>query len=70
MTALQLRSTLTCPRCDHSEEMVMPSGACLYFHECAGCHEVLRPKSGDCCVFCSFGSAPCPPVQRGECGLR
>ena len=23
----------------------------------------LRPKPGDCCVFCSYGSVPCPPVQ-------
>ncbi|WP_444850683.1 hypothetical protein [Pontibacter ummariensis] len=19
---------------------------------------------GDCCVFCSYGSEPCPPVQK------
>ncbi|MFZ3234262.1 MAG: GDCCVxC domain-containing (seleno)protein [Stellaceae bacterium] len=27
------------------------------------CGELLRPKTGDCCVFCSYGSMPCPPVQ-------
>ena len=41
----------------------MPTDACLFFHECAGCHALLRPKPGDCCVFCSYGSVPCPPVQ-------
>jgi hypothetical protein len=24
----------------------------------------LRPKPGDCCVFCSFGSVKCPPIQE------
>ncbi|MFN3988266.1 MAG: GDCCVxC domain-containing (seleno)protein [Rhodocyclaceae bacterium] len=30
----------------------------------------MRPKPGDCCVFCSWGTVACPPVQagRGCCG--
>lgn len=24
---------------------------------------MLRPKAGDCCVFCSYGSVKCPPIQ-------
>ena len=40
----------------------------LYFYECTACRTVFRPKPGDCCVFCSFGTAPCPPVQlSGTC---
>ena len=29
----------------------------------------LRPKPGDCCVFCSYGTVKCPPIQqqRGCC---
>jgi len=23
-------------------------------------------KPGDCCVFCSYGSVPCPPIQAGN----
>jgi hypothetical protein len=48
----------------------MPLDACVFFHECAGCGALLRPKPGDCCVFCSYGSVPCPPVQeqQGCCG--
>ena len=23
------------------------------------------PKPGDCCVFCSYATVPCPPVQVG-----
>ena len=24
---------------------------------------ILKPKEGDCCVFCSYGSVKCPPIQ-------
>ena len=35
--------------------------------ECERCKTLLRPKAGDCCVFCSYGSVKCPPVQaRGS----
>jgi len=33
------------------------------FYKCKGCAKVLRPIKGDCCVFCSFGDAPCPTTQ-------
>ena len=59
----ELRSTLTCPACGHRETMAMPTDACLFFHDCAGCGVTLRPRRGDCCVFCSFGDVACPPKQ-------
>jgi hypothetical protein len=64
-----LQSTITCPICGTVKEETMPEDACQFFYECTGCHTVLRPKSGDCCVFCSFGTMPCPPIQlqRGCC---
>ncbi|MGH7122228.1 MAG: GDCCVxC domain-containing (seleno)protein [Acetobacteraceae bacterium] len=30
------------------------------------CGAVLRARKRDCCVFCSFGSVPCPPVQTAR----
>ena len=63
MTAAVLESILTCPHCGHQSTETMPTDACIFFHECAGCGALLRPKSGDCCVFCSYGSVVCPPVQ-------
>jgi hypothetical protein len=33
---------------------------------CKGCGETLKPLPGDCCVFCSYGTVPCPPVQAGQ----
>jgi hypothetical protein len=41
----------------------MPADACQYFYDCKGCGARLKPLPGDCCVFCSYGSVPCPPVQ-------
>jgi hypothetical protein len=61
-----LESTLTCPNCGVAKVEIMPTDACRYFYECTGCHIVLKPKKGDCCVFCSYGSVPCPPIQEGN----
>lgn len=65
MTAVTLESALTCPECGHVKTETMPTDACQWFYECEHCGVVLRPKSGDCCVFCSYGTVPCPPIQTG-----
>lgn len=57
-------STITCPHCGFQKEEAMPTDACAFFYECTQCHEVLKPNQGDCCVYCSFGSVACPPVQE------
>ena len=56
-------SVLTCPLCGHQETETMPMDACQYFYDCKGCGTVLKPKAGDCCVFCSYGDVACPPAQ-------
>jgi hypothetical protein len=58
-----LTATIACPHCGHAALETMPTDACQYFYDCKGCGAVLRPKSGDCCVFCSYGDAVCPPRQ-------
>ncbi|KQO66543.1 MULTISPECIES: GDCCVxC domain-containing (seleno)protein [Methylobacterium] len=63
---MQLRSTLTCPHCGHRATETMPTDACQFFYECTSCGTLLRPKAGDCCVFCSFGDVPCPPIQEAR----
>jgi len=60
---LIMESTLTCPRCGHQATETMPTDACQFFYDCKGCGERLKPLPGDCCVFCSYGSVPCPPIQ-------
>lgn len=63
---MQLKSTLTCPKCDFQAVEIMPTDACQIFYECKRCGALLKPLAGDCCVFCSYGSAPCPPVQEAR----
>jgi hypothetical protein len=47
----------------------MPTDACQFFYECSNCKTLLRPKPGDCCVFCSYGSVKCPPMQNEKSDL-
>lgn len=63
---VKLTSALTCPVCGFQETLNMPTDACIYFHECGKCSVLLKPKQGDCCVFCSYGDVPCPPIQAGD----
>ena len=64
-TEIVLTSTITCPNCGHKKDEVMPTDACQYFYDCENCHSVIKPKAGDCCVFCSYGTVKCPPIQKG-----
>jgi hypothetical protein len=57
-------ATITCPACGHRKRETMPFDACLYLYACEACGEQLRPKPGDCCVFCSYADSVCPPQQR------
>jgi hypothetical protein len=59
-----VESLLTCPHCGAIAMETMPTDACLFFYGCTGCGVLLRPKPGHCCVFCSFGTVPCPPMQE------
>lgn len=69
MNRVTLESVLKCPVCGYTKRESMPADACQWFYECESCHAILRPKQCDCCVFCSYGTVPCPPIQssRGGC---
>lgn len=67
-TKVILSSKLTCPKCERSKVEKMPTNACQWYYECEQCHTLLKPKSGDCCVFCSYGSVKCPPIQMNKTG--
>ena len=58
-------SILTCPACGHQKTEEMPIDSCVFFWECEGCHQLHKPKPGDCCVYCSYGTAKCPPKTSG-----
>ncbi len=68
MTIMILESIITCPHCATAKAEIMPTDACRFFYECTGCGMRLRPKAGDCCVFCSYGSVRCPPMQAERAG--
>jgi hypothetical protein len=65
-----LESVLGCPHCGFAERASMPVDACLVVWECPQCKTMLRPLPGDCCVFCSYGSVQCPPIQQQGKGAQ
>ena len=64
-----IESVITCPYCGTAKAETMPTNACQHFYECTGCGVTLQPKPGCCCVFCSYGSVPCPPIQAERLGV-
>lgn len=65
-TTFVFESTLTCPHCGFQKEETMPVDACQYFYTCTNCQTLVKPKQGDCCVFCSYGTVKCPPIQMSK----
>jgi hypothetical protein len=57
------KARITCPECGFSKVETMPTNACQHGYICEGCRLLLRPRAGDCCVFCSFADQVCPPKQ-------
>src|SRR3972149_5171170 len=55
-----LTTTITCPKCGHAAVESMPTDRCVFFYECVECQSVLKPRAGDCCVFCSYGTEGVP----------
>lgn len=64
MAEISLQSDITCPECGHTETETMPTDACQWFYDCKACGAVLKPLKGDCCVYCSYATVPCPPIQE------
>ncbi len=63
---VERESTITCPSCGHRQTETMPVDACQFFYDCKECGALLAAKAGDCCVFCSYGTVPCPSVQEAR----
>ncbi|WP_083499496.1 GDCCVxC domain-containing (seleno)protein [Thioalkalivibrio nitratireducens] len=55
---------MTWPESAYKKTETMPSDASQWYYECQACHALLRPKLGDCCVFCPYGSVRCPPMRE------
>jgi hypothetical protein len=65
-TMVVTEATITCPECGFAAVEPMPTNACVYFYACTSCGVQLRPRPGDCCVFCSYGDHRCPPKQSAS----
>ena len=63
---VQTKAVLTCPKCQGKQKVEMPTNACQHFYKCQSCGETLKPKEGDCCVFCSYADTRCPPKQKEQ----
>jgi hypothetical protein len=61
---IDMQSTIACPKCGYLSTESMPADACQYIYTCKRCEQEMKPKKGDCCVYCSYGSVPCPPIQE------
>lgn len=64
MDEIKFESEITYPICIFQKTETTSLESCQFFYECPSCESVIRPKFGDCCVFCSFGSVTCPPIQK------
>ncbi len=63
MSTVVTEATITCPSCGFTKVESMPTNACQHFYTCTSCGTLLKPKQGDCCVFCSYADHLCPPKQ-------
>lgn len=65
-TSLITTCQLTCPKCGHVSAESMPTDACVYFYDCAGCGSVLRPKPGELLRVLLVRHGPLPTRASGE----
>jgi anaerobic selenocysteine-containing dehydrogenase len=63
---------VTCPVCKTQVHEQMVSETPKLIYHCPKCLTWLSPKKGDHCIYDSYGSVKCPPIQvkmkrmRGE----
>ncbi|WP_370624068.1 GDCCVxC domain-containing (seleno)protein [Polynucleobacter sp. AP-Feld-500C-C5] len=59
-----LKSILTCPHCQASEVISIEVGSSYHLYRCHSCSTILKPKSGDCCILCSFANRDCSSSEQ------
>ena len=63
MAKIIITAHLTCPKCQSVQPAIIPIDARQHFYKCQKYGEMLKPKEGDCCVFCSYADTKCPSKQ-------
>ncbi|MDQ3374993.1 MAG: hypothetical protein M3521_14040 [Acidobacteriota bacterium] len=66
MKKSEFKSEITCSFCGFRKSETMPVESCLFFYLCSNCEVIIRPKPGECCVFCSYASVVCPPMHKAR----
>ena len=61
---IKIKSILTCVKCEHKKEETMPQYASQIEYKCNNCNSIIGVKQNQCCVYCIYGSTPCPSSQR------
>lgn len=59
---LKLKSTIKCPVCKYKKDVPMALYSRRVQYDCEECNARLKAK--ECCVFCTYGSIPCPDKQQ------
>jgi len=54
---------VTCPVCKTRVQETMVSETPKLIYHCPVCLTWLSPKKGDHCIYDSYGSVHCPPIQ-------
>ncbi|WP_370625647.1 GDCCVxC domain-containing (seleno)protein [Polynucleobacter sp. es-GGE-1] len=39
-------------------------GSSYHLYRCHSCSTILKPKSGDCCILCSFANRDCSSSEQ------
>ncbi|QWE20051.1 GDCCVxC domain-containing (seleno)protein [Polynucleobacter sp. AP-Kolm-20A-A1] len=58
------QSIVTCPHCQAAEVIDIEHGSSQHLFRCQSCSAILKPKSGDCCILCSFGNRDCSSSEQ------
>ena len=66
---VKIECEVTCPICSRSRWMTMTTGIQSYFYHCDVCFNLIMPKYGECCIFCSYGSAKCVQILKREISI-
>ena len=60
---IQRTCVITCPVCSKAVSETMSHESLKRVYHCPQCLTWLAPKHGDHCIYDSYGSVKCPPLQ-------
>lgn len=70
ISTVVLESVITCPECGASKQIDADGCLPVVPYECTTCKKLLKPKAGDCCVFCSYGTVSVRLFSSNEAAAR